>query len=673
MDGKDKTRDPSPEDGITTCQVPAFVNIVDISNAEDLQRSFVVSNEATGRYFEANETTVRFLDELRTTGSIAKSAARAGILPQHSKTLVTQLIKHGVVTQPGSTLSDPNGPSAPVESKLVSIRWDLLDVRRLADRLSSVGRFTYSRLGVATWAVFVFVMVFELLGNREKVQLTLLQIFDAGLGQWAIFIALFIGMKLVHEMGHVLAYRQMCLAENHDPGPIRTGICIFALTPFPFTDVTGAWRLRARWRRIVIGAGGIYFETWIMAMFTIFWAHTTTGVFQTVSLQLAVISGALALLFNLNPAVKLDGYFILTDFLRRPNLAARASMAARTVFARWMGADIARQNTADMIYWCLSYAYRWTIFLGIFWIAYQFDKRLAPIVLILVVLTLMVRPIIGTVRFASERGAKTMHYGVLAIGTGGVALLCAVPFSYWQTVPGQIVLYESRVLEPNEAGRLSSTEDGSYELVNAELDNQILDLTYRLEILNNLKRLNFSSAEELARLDAEIALFEDSQDQLLARKASLSISADGEAIWTQFDAKFLSGSWVTPSGQHQLAALSEGTAARVDLRLNQSALDSTLELSRGSRISARFKHQPDCFFEADLDVGDGTLLAIDGVLTMRAELVKPIPTCAKSAPHGAAIVAKLDGAPKSVFNRVSRYVARLLQNRLPVETLQTTN
>ena len=658
--------------GKKTVRVPAFVTIVDVSQNADAERIFVVSNEDTGKHFEANEVTVRFIDALRVTGSFSISAAKAGIQSQHGKTLLAQLTKHGVVTVLGETLAETIAPKAPIESKLVSTRWDLLNIRPLTDRLSFLGRFAFSRFGVAIWTVFVLTMLFELLTNREKAQLTLLQIFDAGLGQWVLFVALFVGMKLVHEMGHALAYRQMCLAEKLDPGPVRTGICIFAFTPFPFTDVTGAWRLKARWRRIVIGAGGIYFETWIMAMFTIFWAHTSTGLFQTVSLQLAVISGALALLFNLNPAVKLDGYFILTDFFRRPNLAARASLAARTCFARWMGAAVARQNSAELAYWALSYTYRWTIFLGIFWIAYQFDKRIAPVVLVVVLLTLVIRPIIGAVGFASQKGAKIMRYGVLAIGFGAIALLCSIPFSYWQSVPGQVVLFETRILEPTEAGRLSQTEDGAYRLENQALDNQILDLTYRLEILNNLTRLNFASAEELKRLNTEIALFEDSQNKLLARRASLSITAGEGAVWTHFDARFLMGSWVTPNGQERLAGLSEPTTARVDLRLDQAALDSTLELVESTTISVRLRHRPDCQFEARLKEDGAALLPVDGVLTIRARIVTPLPNCAQDARHGTAVMAKLDGAPKSVFNRVYRHMARLLQDRLPIDLQQAT-
>lgn len=54
------------------------------------------------------------------------------------------------------------------------------------------------------------------------------------------------GVKAVHELNHILAYRVMSLREGLDSGPMRVGIMVFAATPFPFTGVTGAWPIDTR-------------------------------------------------------------------------------------------------------------------------------------------------------------------------------------------------------------------------------------------------------------------------------------------------------------------------------------------------------------------------------------------------------------------------------------------
>ena len=102
---------------------------------------------------------------------------------------------------------------------------------------------------VLIWLALVAYAVSIFAGNTALVGASLAQLASGHPMSWIAVATLYVAIKVVHELGHVLGYRIMSLREGLDPGPIRVGMMIFAGTPFPFTDVTGAWRISSRWRR----------------------------------------------------------------------------------------------------------------------------------------------------------------------------------------------------------------------------------------------------------------------------------------------------------------------------------------------------------------------------------------------------------------------------------------
>ncbi|MFK7752890.1 MAG: hypothetical protein AB8B51_10090 [Sedimentitalea sp.] len=468
-------------------------------------------------------------------------------------------------------------------------------------------------------------MVLALLENADKVALSLRQVFQSGWQKMLVLAALFVLLKLVHEFGHSLAYQTMCRHENLDPGPIRMGLSIFAFTPFPFTDVTGAWRLRSRWRRMMIGAGGMYFELWAVGLLTLFWAQTQSGMVQTLVLQIAVIAGLLTLAFNLNPAVKLDGYFILTDYLRRPNLSGRASIAARNFVARAMGATIPPPNRFDLSYWVVSYLYRWTIFAGIFWLIYQFDKRLGPLAVIIVVMTLVVRPALVTLRHAYGAGIRPVRSAVVGLALVGLGAAFMVPFPDRVLLSGQMLRHETQFIAPPEQARLITVDESGITLDQPALAQQLTDLDLRRSMLENLRRANTNVASEEARLGAELAGLDQTATQLAQRQAGLIIAPDPGAVWTLIQAETLRGSWVGPAKMAQLAAVSRPTEPRLRLRMAQNLIERDMNVASGRTVAVRAAHAPDCGFEAVISrASDGRSVSKETLL-IDADLVAPVP------------------------------------------------
>ncbi len=645
--------------------VPGYITIIDVTQEGAEAAEFVVSNEASGRHFMANEATANFITALRDHGSIATALALSRLDPNRAGALVKQLMDTGFLVRYGATDATAPAAAAPLESKLISMRWDMLDIGGIVRRLNWIGRLLYSRLGYVLWGFGLFLMLFELATNVDKIRLTMAQALTASWAQWGIFVALYLGLKVAHEMGHAMAFRQMSRQEGLDEGPIRVGLAVFAFTPFPFTDVTSAWRLKSRWRRVMIGLGGVYFETWIMILLTLFWAQTQTGLLQTVILQVTVVAGAMALLFNLNPAVKLDGYFVMTDYFRAPNLAARAGAAARTIAARMLGADLPKPRTHETAYWIISYIYRWTIFAGIFWLIYQFDARLAPVALGIVVMTLLVRPLVNTLRFARKSGVRFAK----AATTVAVLVFCAallfVPFDRYVTARGAIMLYETQLIEAAEQGVLGVTETG-LSLQNADLMQQAEETALQQAKLENLLRASFSSAEGQAGIAAELESYRTIVGQMRTRLDELTIDTPqtSDAVWSIREAQWREGSWVDPALGQILAAVSVPVAPFVTVQLPQNLLTRDLEFGPGLAVEVRATRFAACIIDTRVDTRQMSTIAQDDMVSVRTVVDTDTLPCPQALQHGAPVVARFAAGKASLVDRFWLYAERTLQDRL---------
>ncbi|MGR3484770.1 MAG: hypothetical protein ACU0BF_05455 [Paracoccaceae bacterium] len=641
--------------------VPPFVTVTPLSEASRGDDAFVVSNAATGRHFRANRATVALIEALR--GGIRPGAAlaRAGIDADLGQAILGRLVRTGVAVERGRTQAAPP-PKAPPESHLISMRADLFDAAPLARRLDAVGRALFSRWGGVAWALAVVAGCATLAANPERAAHALAQVPQAGLGDWARFLVVFAALKILHEMGHALAYRRMCLREGVDPGPIRMGVAVFAMTPFPFTDVTGAWRLRSRWRRAMIGAGGVYLELLGTAILAIVWGQVVQGPWQVTIFQVAIFTAATSLLFNFNPLIKLDGYYVLSDLTGWRNIAGRAAMAARDTLARALGAQVPRPAARDLIYWALAYAWRWTIFAGIFWLAYRLDARLALPVGALILATLVVRPLVTSLSHAAQAGPRPGRVA-LALGLTAAALAaCLVPLPAWIALDGRLSLHRTSHIHAPEPGRVS-VADGAVTLTSPELSFRARDAELRARLADAAGRRVAASAAERARLDADAAALSGIAAEYAGRAARLTPGVQTGARVDLTAARRLSGAWAGP-GAGPLATVSRDAAPRVLLWLDQARLEAGALSGDAITLSVRLVADPGCAFQATLDPRPGRRAARDDAFALTA-FPLGLPACAAHSPYGAAVVARLDTAPASVAARLRRGAARLLQGRLP--------
>lgn len=135
----------------------------------------------------------------------------------------------------------------------------------------------------------------------------------AGLGEMdmvntVIFFTLSSIGLFFHEFGHVSA----CDRFNAKHGDIGFGFYIF--TPVVYADVSDIWRLPVR-QRIIVNLAGMYFGNIYCVLVSFIYFATNNVLFLYIALLEFVQS-----LYNLNPLVKYDGYWVLSDIIDVPNL-----------------------------------------------------------------------------------------------------------------------------------------------------------------------------------------------------------------------------------------------------------------------------------------------------------------------------------------------------------------
>src|SRR5215475_6652945 len=197
------------------------------------------------------------------------------------------------------------------------VRLPLFDPERFLQRLLPWVHPFFGRLGLLLWLLVVGTAgllaaihwhdLTEDIVDRVLVPHNLLLL-------WLVFPVL----KTLHEFGHAFATKAYG-GEVHE-----MGVMFLVFTPCPYVDASAASAFRAKWHRIMVGAAGMIVELFLAALALFVWLNVEPGVVRAVTYNVMFIAGISTVLFNGNPLLRYDGYYIFADYLEIPNLRVRA-------------------------------------------------------------------------------------------------------------------------------------------------------------------------------------------------------------------------------------------------------------------------------------------------------------------------------------------------------------
>ncbi len=249
-------------------------------------------------------------------------------------------------------------------ANLLAIRFRGIDPTRLLNLLYPAVRWMFSPVAVAGCLLLALSALLLVLVEFQVFQSRLpafQQFFSLGNSLWLLAAMAF--AKVLHEFGHGLTCRHY-RGECHE-----LGVMLLVFTPCLYCNVSDSWLLPNKWQRIAIAAAGMYVEVVLAAICTFLWWFSQEGLFNHLCLNLMLVCSVSTIVFNANPLLRFDGYYILADLVEIPNLRSKASRVLTRGLGRWcLGIEsphdplLPTQRPGFFVFYSLAaVAYRWII------------------------------------------------------------------------------------------------------------------------------------------------------------------------------------------------------------------------------------------------------------------------------------------------------------------------
>lgn len=313
-------------------------------------------------------------------------------------------------------------------------------------------------------------------------------------------------LKALHELGHGLATKSRG-GEVHE-----MGIMLLVLFPVPYVDASSASALEKKTDRMLVGAAGMLVELFIACVSLYAWLLLEPGLIRSLTYNLMVMASVSTVLFNGNPLLRFDGYYVLADLIEVPNLGARSTKYWQYLAERYLvslpGIDPPPATPGErrwfLFYAPAAFAYRMSVLFGIsILIAKQYFFVGVVLALWGLIASLGV-PLYKMLRalfFSSRFQARSVRVRTLLV-TFGVALYClffVLDFPQHSLANGVIWLPEEAIVRAQQAGFVTRMEvPAGAALKPGDLVLQSTDP----ELLVKLRVQNAKVAEASARYDA---------------------------------------------------------------------------------------------------------------------------------------------------------------------------
>jgi putative peptide zinc metalloprotease protein len=259
-------------------------------------------------------------------------------------------------------------------SNILAVRFKGIDPDRLLEWLYPKVRWFYSmpaRIVCAILALSALLLVLVQFDNFHNKLPTFHQFFEAK--NW-IYLGVTLAItKVIHEFGHGLTCKHFG-GECHE-----MGVMFLVLTPCLYCNVSDSWMLPNKWHRAAIGAAGMYVEIVIASICTFLWWFSEPGLLHQLALSTIFVCSVSTVMFNANPLLRYDGYYILADLMEIPNLRQKATSILNRKLGAWcLGLEEPddpflpqRNQIFFALYTVAAAVYRWLILFGILWFLYQ--------------------------------------------------------------------------------------------------------------------------------------------------------------------------------------------------------------------------------------------------------------------------------------------------------------
>ena len=336
--------------------------------------------------------------------------------------------------------------------------------------------------------------------------------------------------KVIHEFGHGLSCKHFG-GECH-----AMGVMLLVFSPCLYCDVSDSWMLKSKWQRIAIGAAGMYIEVVISAIAIYIWWNTQSGLIHHLCLNIFFVTTITTVIWNANPLMRFDGYYMMSDFLEIPNLRPKADRLLRDWFGWYcLGIEakpdpfMPESGRAGFVMFAIAAGlYRWFILAAIMVFLYTVLKpyglqSIGIALAVVSIVTILFNLVLNIYKQVTAPRIEPLSRPKIAISLGllvtVIACTMAVPLPLhieamflvephdvrhvYTPVPGRL---ENRPVQPGDqvtfGQTLATLTNPALALEQLRLEQQEKVQLIRVSVANALED---RSREELARANRESA------------------------------------------------------------------------------------------------------------------------------------------------------------------------
>lgn len=345
---------------------------------------------------------------------------------------------------------------------------------------------------------------------------------------WALMAGVLCCTKILHEFGHGLSCKHFG-GECHE-----MGVMFLVLTPCLYCNVSDSWMLPSRWKRAAIGAAGMYVEVVLASVCTwIWWFTAPETLLNQICLNIMFISSVSTILFNANPLLRYDGYYILSDLMEIPNLRQKASTILSRKLGKWcLGLEepddpfLPKTNQGMFALFTVASAiYRWVVVLSIVWFLNEVLepyglKRVGQLIALSALWGLLGQPLWKLYKFMKVPGrlAKVKRLRMYATAAIVIAVLVAVV-----QIPLPSTVQCPVVIQPKGAETVYVKSPGVLREILVKPGERV----EQGQVIARLENLGMDL--QIARLETQIAQYESQLTELDALSLSVTGADDQRA------------------------------------------------------------------------------------------------------------------------------------------------
>ncbi len=440
-----------------------------------------------------------------------------------------------------------------------SIKIPLLDPDDFLNLLSPFARFLFSPLGFWIWIstlASAFVLALQnsehLMYDIRAIELSSTQIISL----WLVYPLI----KAIHEIAHGLALK-VWGAQVHE-----AGVNLLLLMPVPYVDATASLGFKNKWKRMTVGAAGISAELFLASIALFLYLLVEPGFIKESALNVILIATLSTLLFNGNPLLRYDGYFVFEDWLEIPNLATRSKLYYSYLVKRYLlkMQEVHSPVTAlgekkwFLFYGFISPLYRLVI---LFTIAIYLSDSFFVVGIVLaiwIIFMQFVAPLIKALQFLSssqldrpyrKRGVQLIFASIVA-----VIFILFIPFPSTTYTQGVVSTIGNSQLTTAVSGFVTKLCVPSGTQVKAGqtlLKLEDPELRARYQILEaKIKELEVRISEQLTHSRVRAEIFRDDLHSTQSEFALVSKQIQELTLNAQSDGQFILVGKHNPLGQY---------------------------------------------------------------------------------------------------------------------------